>query len=68
MQVDSTAVPAERDRQQPVNRDVLLEVARMLAECERMRAVWANCRGGFNDAGSALRGGRTQRSWPGASP
>jgi hypothetical protein len=55
MQVDWTAVPAEQDKQQPVNRDVLLEVARMLAECARGEALSANRRGGFDDAGRMLR-------------
>lgn len=55
MQVDWTAVTADQDRQQPVNRDVLLEVARMLAEGARMQAMSANRRGGFVDAGQALR-------------
>ncbi len=60
MQVDWTAVTADRDRQQPVNRDVLLEVARMLAEGARMQAMAANRRGGFADAGLALRDAATR--------
>jgi hypothetical protein len=55
MQVDWTAVDEEQDRKQPVNRDVLIEVARMLAEGARMQALSANRRGGFDDAGRALR-------------
>ena len=55
MPVDWTAVPAEQDREQPVNRDVLLAVARMLGEGARMQALSANRRGGFDDAGRALR-------------
>ena len=47
MQVDWTAVAADQDKAQPVNRDVLLAVARMLAEGARMHALSANRRGGL---------------------
>jgi len=55
MQVDWTAVAADQDKAQPVNRDVLLAVARMLAEGARMHALSANRRGGFDEAGRALK-------------
>jgi Ca-activated chloride channel homolog len=55
MQVDWTAVAADQDKEQPVNRDVLLAVARMLADGARMQALSANRRSGFDDAGRALR-------------
>ena len=54
MRVEWSAVPAERDRQQPVNRAVLLEVARMLAERARVVALAANRKGEFKQAGLAL--------------
>jgi len=38
-----------------VNRGVLIEVARMMAEGARMQAASANRRGVFDDAGRALR-------------
>ena len=55
MQVDWRVVSPEQDRQQPVNREVVLEVARMLAEAAREQALAANRRGGFDSAGQALR-------------
>jgi Ca-activated chloride channel family protein len=55
MQVDWRVVSPGQDRQQPVNREVVLEVARMLAEAARGQALVANRRGGFDSAGQALR-------------
>lgn len=60
MHVEWTAVPAEQDRAQPVNRDVVLAVARMLAEGARAQALAANRRGMFKDAGAALHDAASQ--------
>jgi Ca-activated chloride channel family protein len=60
MQVDWTAVSVEQDRQQPVNREVVLEVARMIAEAARVRALAANRHGGYGEAKEALRGAAQQ--------
>ncbi len=54
MRVEWTAVPAEQDRQQPVNQSVLLEAARMLAERARMVALAANRKGEFEQAARDL--------------
>lgn len=54
MQVDWTAVSSEEDRQQPVNRTLLLDVARMLAEAARLEALDANRRGQFTAAREAI--------------
>jgi Ca-activated chloride channel homolog len=54
MQVDWTAVSEQQDREQPVNRDVVLAVALMLAEGARLVALSANRLGGFDEAGRAL--------------
>ena len=54
MRVAWARVSAARDRQQPVNRDVLLAVAQVLAEGARARALAANRRGAFDQAGRAL--------------
>lgn len=55
MRVEWTAAPAEQERSQPVNRDVVLAVARMLAEGARVQALAANRRGMFKEAGLALQ-------------
>jgi Ca-activated chloride channel homolog len=55
MRVKWTAAPAEQERSQPVNRDVVLAVARMLAEGARAQALAANRRGMFKEAGLALQ-------------
>ncbi|MCC7178208.1 MAG: VWA domain-containing protein [Acidobacteria bacterium] len=60
MRVEWTAVGAEADRAQPVNRDVVLAVARMLAEGARVQALAANRRGEFRDAGAALHDAAAQ--------
>jgi len=60
MRVEWTAVPAEQERAQPVNRDVVLAVARMLAEGARAQALAANRRGMFAEAGLALHGAASQ--------
>ncbi len=54
MRVEWSAVPAEQDRQQPVNHIVLLEAARMLAERARVVALAANRKGEFEQASLAL--------------
>jgi Ca-activated chloride channel family protein len=54
MQVDWSAVTAEQDRQQAVNRGVLIEVARMMAESARLLALSENRKGGFGEARRAL--------------
>ena len=54
MRVEWSAVPAEQDRQQPVNHIVLLEAARMLAERARVIALAANRKGEFEQASLAL--------------
>jgi Ca-activated chloride channel family protein len=54
MRVEWTTVAAEHERNQPVNRDVVLAVARMLAEGARAQALAANRRGMFTEASLAL--------------
>ena len=54
MQVDWAAVSEEQDRDQPVNRDVIVAVARMLAEGARLLALSENRKGGYGDARRAL--------------
>lgn len=54
MQVDWTAVSPDENRQQPVNRTLLLEVARMVAEAARLEALDANRRGQFTAAREAI--------------
>ena len=54
MRVEWSAVPAEQDRQQPVNQVVLVEAARMLAERARSLALAANRNSDFDRAGLAL--------------
>jgi hypothetical protein len=55
MQVDWTAVTTEQDRQQPVNRALLLEVARMLAERGHTQALAENRRRRFEISSQLLR-------------
>ena len=60
MRVEWTAAPVEQDRSQPVNRDVVLAVARMLAEGARAQALAANRKGMFKEAGVALHDAAAQ--------
>jgi len=55
LQVDWSAVPADQDRRQPVDREVVLAAARMLAEAARARALALNRKGSFADAAGVLR-------------
>jgi Ca-activated chloride channel homolog len=55
MPVEWRAVSPEQDRLQPINREVVLDVARMLAEAARGQALADNRRGGFDSAVQVVR-------------
>jgi Ca-activated chloride channel family protein len=55
MPVEWRAITAEADAAQPVNTDVLVEVAKQLAERARAEALGANRRGDFDEARRILK-------------